>query len=126
MDAKVSSVESVCLNVNKSNPPQLVAAAKGLVNSSGWSDGRLVPWLYVMPPEDGIQDFDFIAKSPDGMVLWVELPITASLVMEMPGWLKGVRVHAATNAMEAKVGDPSCSAEIGSVPVLGVPMSAGR
>ena len=125
MDAKVYSVESVCFNINKINPPQVVVAANGTVNSTGWSDGRLVPWIYVTPPSDGIQDFDFIAKTPDGIVLWRMTPIPGSAIMEMPSWLKGVRVHAVTNAVEAKADDPSCSAGLGSVPTLGVPMSSG-
>lgn len=61
------------------------------------------------PPEDGIQDFDFLAIPPEGIVLTVIRPIVAEVVATAdplnywgPGKpLRGVRVHAQTGSLEA-------------------------
>ncbi len=111
MDAKIYSVESVCFHIDKSNPPQLVVHAAGKVNSSGWSLGRLVPWIYVVRPADGILDFEFIAKAPSGFVLWVISPIEGLGRVTLEDWIKGVRVHTATNKLEAMLSDEACSVE---------------
>lgn len=65
MDAKIYSVQSACFEINKINPPELFVRAEGQATSSGWSNARLAPWTYITPPEDGIQDFDFIATPPN-------------------------------------------------------------
>ena len=111
MDAKIYSAERACFHINKINPPQLVVEAVGTVNSSGWSGGRLVPYSYVTPPADGIQDFDFLALAPSGMVLWAMQPITGHASIELSPWMKGVRIHTSTNAIEVLFEDTSCAVE---------------
>lgn len=111
MDAKVYSVEKVCIHVNKSNPAELVVVAGGTVNSSGWSNGRLVPHVYIHPPADGVQDFDFIAEAPSGFVLWWMAPIAGSGRILLTDWMKGARVHASSNTSEALLSDPACVVE---------------
>lgn len=116
MDAKVFLVEKVCFHIEKINPPQLVVQAVGQVNSSGWTNGRLTPYVYVSPPDDGIQDFDFIATAPDGIVLWVMSPITGIGVIPLPPWAKGVRVHGSSNDVEVMLDDPDCTVDGQTLP----------
>ena len=98
----VQSIVSVDLALLKSNPPQLLISSVGTVSSGGWKNGTLELKVYVHPPEDGIQDIDFRAEPPNGVAIDVILPIAAQTVMpDIPEWLKGVRVHSATNNVEA-------------------------
>ncbi|MBK9219507.1 MAG: hypothetical protein IPL70_14500 [Uliginosibacterium sp.] len=46
-------------------------------------------------------DFEFEADAASGIVLQVVQPIHASGVFPAPPWLKGVRVHANGNAIDA-------------------------
>lgn len=68
MDAKVYSVQQVSLGFTTNTPPSVVIGALGTVPTSGWSDARLVPRMYVTPPPDGLWDFDFIAGAPTGII----------------------------------------------------------
>lgn len=98
----VYSVISVDLALLKSNPPQLAITAFGQVNSGGWKNGTLEMRYYVNPPEDGIQDLDFVAQPPVGNAIQVILPVSAHhVITDIPGWLKGVRVHAKSNNVVA-------------------------
>lgn len=73
--------------------------AHGQVSSSGWTSPELSPRFYIVPPADGIWDFDFVAHAPTGIVLNVILPICASRIIETPTWFKGVRVHGEHGAI---------------------------
>lgn len=101
--------------INKSNPPQLFVAAMGQVSSSDWKAGVLAPRLYMIPPEDGIQDLDFYATPPTGAALTVMLPISADVTLEMVEWPKGVRVYSARNSLEATIRNEKCFATLGPV-----------
>lgn len=104
MFARVYSVESVVVRVLKSNPPQLVLTVCGRASSSGWSDPELGVWMYIRPPSDGILDFDFLARSPGGISLPYLTPICASVALPIPSWVRGVRIHAASNTMQHDFG----------------------
>jgi hypothetical protein len=78
---------------------KLIVGAAGVVNSSGWSNIRLSPRFYLVPPGDGVWDFDFIGDPPSGIVLPVELPVSAWCTYTSPPWLKGVKVHAERNSI---------------------------
>lgn len=78
----------------------LEIAAVGEVTTTGWTHPRLEPVFYVTPPADGIWDFEFQADPPSGVVAPVIRPIGALYLGRAPDWCKGVRVHAATNAIE--------------------------
>lgn len=104
--AHVRSVTSVLANVIKLPAPlaeQLVVVAQGEVPTTGWTHIRLSPRYYVTPPADGVWDFDLIGDEPTGIVATVILPVTAEIIVPHPAWCTGVRVHAATNNMTAKV-----------------------
>ena len=83
--------------------------ASGHAASTGWTNPQLGAWFYIAPPADGIQDFDFYADEPSGVVLPVPTSVSASLIVsrdrrhywgyERP--LRGVRIHSQTGAREA-------------------------
>lgn len=106
---RVMEVTDVKLSINKSSPPQLALYAEGKVPTSGWSNPTLSPVVYVTTPADLIQDFEFCAQEPAGPVLEIVSPIAATLIAEMDVanyWgqgkpLKGVRIHARLNSIEA-------------------------
>ena len=100
---RIMDVKSVAAVILKTNPPRLAVHATGEVPTSGWSHIELQPFIYIVPPRDGIWDFDFVGTAPTGIVLQVVLPVAASVVVRLPEWCKGVRVHAAQNTMEELV-----------------------
>ncbi len=96
----VYSVQSVALTLEKILPPNLVVTATGEVTSTGWSDARLDPVVYIQPPPDGIYDMTFVAKAPTGITQPVISPVDGFGRYEpMPEDLRGVRVHAVTNSV---------------------------
>jgi hypothetical protein len=111
MAQRVMSVDSASIFLLKSFPPYVGVAAHGKVPTSGWSRPSLEPWLYFVAPDDGIQDFDFIAEPPAGISFPVVLPIAAVTVIPRDPrnyWgegkpLIGVRIHARENTLEAKL-----------------------
>lgn len=109
---RVASVEKADVFLLKSNPPKIGVTANGTVPSTGWTDPELGPWYYLLPPADGIQDFDFYATEPTGIVIPVKMPIAAYLIIDRqpdnywgPGKpLVGVRIHSQSNSVEARFG----------------------
>jgi hypothetical protein len=96
--AKIFRVDTVALHILKTNPPILVIQATGTVGSTGWKNGKLIPFIYVRPPADGIYEFDFVADQPTGLTLPVLLPITAEGQWEnFPPNLKGIKVYSSSN-----------------------------
>ena len=59
--AKIYAVDELKVAILETLPPQAILAARGRVTSSGWTNGRLIPYVYVTPPKDGIYEFDFVA-----------------------------------------------------------------
>ena len=111
MEAVVHSVNKITLTINKSNPPQLVIEAEGKVTTGGWTNGRLTPYIYTVPPADGIWDFSFVATPPTGIVTQRISPIDANSTVPMQLWLTGVRVHASTGEpVVAMLDDVGCDA----------------
>jgi hypothetical protein len=109
---RVQSVEKADAFLLKSNPPKIGVVALGTVASTGWTNPDLGPWFYLVPPKDGIQDFDFYATEPTRIVIPMTMPIAASLIIDRepdnywgPGKpLVGVRIHAQQNLKEAQFG----------------------
>jgi hypothetical protein len=79
-----------------------IVRVTGLTASAGWIEPQLVP-TFAGKPSDNILDLEFIATIPEesqkaeGFV-----PIGAILVLEPGHPFKGVRVHAAENAIQLK------------------------
>ena len=102
---KVMEVQNVELTIYKMLPPTLNIHADGVVPTLGYKNGRLVPYVYVQFPPDGIWDFDFVADAPDGPAGDVLCPISADYIWhDYPKELKGVRIHATSNSIEKKFG----------------------
>jgi hypothetical protein len=58
---RVMCVDAAQAAILESKPPQVAITADGKVPTSGWTNPELSLWFYVVPPSDGIQDFDFVA-----------------------------------------------------------------
>ncbi|MEY4978817.1 MAG: hypothetical protein RLZZ352_1087 [Pseudomonadota bacterium] len=102
METKILFVDQVSLHFGFSNPPVMILGASGRVPTSGWSNGVLVPRVYITPPQDGIWDFDFIATAPEPnqLVLQKITEITSkAFVSHLPKWFLGARVHSSTNSL---------------------------
>jgi len=109
MDSKIYSVDSVCFSLTEDEARKsIVVAANGMVTTSGWRNPRLVPYVYVTPPQDGIQDFDFFAESPTGIVLQALQPISGVGFVVSEDWMKGIRVHAVNGNAVVMLDDKSC------------------
>ena len=103
MERKILEVSEVEL-IAEYKQRILSIVAHGTVTTSGWRNPRLIPYVYITPPADGIYDFDFVADAPDGQALQVLLPISAKEEwQDFPSDLKGVRIHASTNSVEKKL-----------------------
>jgi hypothetical protein len=100
--ANVWMVDKVEIAILKSNPPKLSITATGRVQTAGWTNPKLSQVMYVMPPPDGIQGFMFSATAPKGTPAQVISPISATAIMDdLSSWVRGVRVHGASNTKEA-------------------------
>jgi hypothetical protein len=94
-------VEIQKVAILKSNPPGLFVAAIGKVGTSGWTNGALLARQYIVPPEDGMQDFDFVAHPPEGVVLPMEsLILGEGFLSEIPSWMRGFRIVTANDSFE--------------------------
>ena len=102
-------VEYVNLTILALNGPRIVLiSAYGATNTTGWSNFRLQPYIYVQPPTDGIWDFVFVGDPPSGVALDVISHATATYVWTLgKSDFRGVRVHSATNAIEKVVSEES-------------------
>lgn len=115
MTSVINTVLSVSWSMNRKLPPDLEVSATGRGGNPGWSNGMLQAKPTLAPPEDGIQEFTFLADGPGGGVVIqvIPLPISGHGSIQAANWMKGVRVVAATNKLEilfadgASVGDSS-------------------
>ncbi|HYR23046.1 MAG TPA: hypothetical protein VEP30_09020 [Chthoniobacterales bacterium] len=105
---KVMEVDRVAVSYIKTNPPQLKIEAEGKTNTGGWTNPRLVERVYIVPPADGMWEYDFVATPPSGISTQVITPISAHTVRrDIPPGMKGVRVHASKNSKDAKLEHPA-------------------
>jgi hypothetical protein len=103
---KVLEVTDVTLTIYKSNPPILGIFAEGVVLTSGYQNPKLIPYVYIAPPEDGIWDFDFVADQPEGPAKQVLTPILATFLWsDFHENIKGVRIHGVVNSIERKISE---------------------
>ena len=110
---RIQKVNSASFEILKSKPVTLALFAIGTVSSSGSTKGALSAWFYIEPPEDGIQDFDFNAEPPTGIVLPVQTPIVSDpIILLYPRnyWgegkpILGARIHARQNTIEIAFDD---------------------
>lgn len=115
---RIQEVTDVSIALLKSFPAKLLVAAAGKVPTTGWTNSNLSAWVYLQPPADGIQDFDFCAEEPGDIVLQVERSVDASLMINRAPqnyWgsgkpLVGVRIHAKANTLVRKTSEPQVEA----------------
>ena len=101
MTAKLLKVNNIDLALLKSNPPQLSITVFGSAPTTGWTNAHLIPYVYIMPPADGVYDFDLAGIPPSGLAGEMISPAVANYIWpEFPHELKGVRVHASINKEE--------------------------
>ena len=101
--AKISEVSQVTASLLEipGTSKILLIGARGYVSDNGWDNGRLIPYVYITPPADGIWDFDFVATRKPGPHIQILTPIFAfKSVSGPPSWVRGVRVHSSTNKKE--------------------------
>jgi hypothetical protein len=97
----ISEVTNVAVSFLESQPPIMVVQASGEVPTAGWTHAGLSRVVYVTPPEDGIQGYEFMATPPSGAVIQVVSPVEAVDRWHDPAkWVKGVRVKAENNSMQ--------------------------
>ena len=115
---KVHSVDELTATLLTASSKTLRVAVCGRTASTGWSGGELAQYVYLTPPADSVQEFDFVAERPaDGVVV---LPALTQIIAEAsisnidvenywgPGKpLLGVRVHAVSNSKTALFADPT-------------------
>lgn len=114
--SKIYAIDSVQLTLAPGNSAKLVVSVLGRVASTGWTEPQLSPYVYVTPPSDGVQEFDFLAKppQPDTITLPVLTPTGADYVFDPVDieafWgqgkpLLGVRIHSVANTKEAPLNE---------------------
>ena len=98
----VYEVTEVTVNILESMPPTLVVNASGNTRTGGWTNAGLARRVYIDPPADGIQDYDFVATPPDGgsTDAITEIKAAPDSWHDPSAWVRGVRVHAETNKLE--------------------------
>lgn len=112
---QVFEVSEVKLTIFKTHPPTLAIYAEGMVPTPGYTNPRLEPYIYIQPPTDGIWDFSFDADRPTVPVPDVLVPISATYYwFNYPRDLKGVRIHARVNSMEARLDETVALKELAS------------
>lgn len=107
----IYAARQACVEVLESNPPQIQVTAMGEVSSSGWTAPMLEARTYKMPPADGFLDLDFTAARPTGIALTVISPISATAQFVAPEWLKGVRIHGNSGALELPLNGGVCTSD---------------
>jgi hypothetical protein len=100
---RILRVNRIWFQIQKSNPIKYQLFAGGTASSGGWKNGHLAPWAYIPAgrlPDDGIQDFDFVADRPKeaGTGGLTDIP-SDPLQWQHAKGLNGFRVHAAENSM---------------------------
>jgi hypothetical protein len=96
----IYTVDEVTLSPSETLGPiaAIHVSAKGTARTSGWSN----PQLRVRNTRtDGIVELDFVAVPPDGAVLPVLSPVSATAEVKIPANFRGVQVFAETNSKEA-------------------------
>jgi hypothetical protein len=106
--AKIFSLTSVMIHIQKSNPPKALIIVLGTVTTNGWS----APELRTTGPElsaDGILDLEFVAEPPPAgsIILPMTIPMKAEIVWENDvDRLIGTKVYSRTNDIVRLVHEP--------------------
>ena len=101
----VPTILKIDVQIQESDPPNLVVTAIGQVPSGGWKQVQLIRRIYVKPPADGIWEYDLLAQKPSGVATTVMTPVGAKNTWKAYDTsIKGVRVYGIGRGVkEAKV-----------------------
>lgn len=75
-------VDEVTFLLTRRQPPQIIVTVHGTVPTSGWRNPELIPYVYLVPPADGFQDFCFVAKPPAEIAAPALTPIEATYTID--------------------------------------------
>ena len=75
--SQIEDIKTVTVVLLQTPVPVIVIAATGEIKMTGWSNFRLSPYFYSVPPTDGVWDFDFLGDDPVGLVAPGVLPVAA-------------------------------------------------
>jgi hypothetical protein len=101
---RISQINDLQVHVHKTNPPMLHVIAKGTASSGSHQNARLERRIYIIFPEDGFQEYDFVVDVPDGPTTDDIKTFTSENQWEnFPNELKGISVYAKTNRMEKPI-----------------------
>lgn len=90
----VSLVTGVSLLLAGVGSPDMYLAAVGETPTLGWKDAALLPWYYIVPPADGIYDFDLVGAKPGEIGLDAVGSVIATFPLgNRPETFRGVRIH---------------------------------
>jgi len=94
----IYDVESVTLSILKTNPPSLEIQVTGHTLTTGWTEIKLEPRVYITAPPNGIWEFDLYGVPPSGAAGQLITPVSAGYTWkDFPHSLKGVKVYSANN-----------------------------
>jgi hypothetical protein len=98
---RILEISSLEVSLLKTNPPSLHIVAKGKNGNSNTTNIRLEPRVYIVPPPDGIWEFDFVGDRPQ-VVDGVITPVSAEYNWKhFPESVKGIKVYASINSKVA-------------------------
>jgi hypothetical protein len=106
---KVSGIKEVRLSLvtekTGTKPDTLLIVALGVEKTGEWRSAELVPYSYVVPPADGLWEFDFSlidrSSTPTDVITpifaihaWRDFPVDT---------LKGITVHGKHNSLKKEI-----------------------
>ena len=97
--SRVTQVNSASASIDED---KVYIHVQGKENTGGWSNIRLKPKVYFVPPADGIQEITFIGEKPLDYATMALEDVSASLTMSKPDWLNGFRIIAGSNSIEVR------------------------
>lgn len=125
----VPNVKAVLLATLESYPPKIAIRVIGEAPNSGWNpEGRLVPYVYFVPPADGIYEFDLVSESPEPSI--VTNPVITEVgafhvIDSIPPSFSGVKIYGANGFKVAMLDDPAVSFTGAYLLALGAGSSGG-
>ena len=109
MTTLVGKVLNSQYNIERGMLQFLMLSATAQTASTGWHSGQLIPWVYMTEPEDHIMDFDFYGRIPTYFSQLGEGILKANIVIELPQWAIGYRIHTADQAIHQVLFSDSAS-----------------
>lgn len=96
---KLLNVSDVKISILKSNPPMLWVSCFGYSNAPNWENIHLSKYEYIVPPKDGLLEFDVVGVPPGKESPQVIYPYlsTPYILEKIPDWFKGVKIYSKTN-----------------------------